>query len=185
MHLPASEAASELLNQVAITWANDDLDSAVHWLNKLPEGDRRKNIVRTAISYEAARTDELMAVTLATQIPEVQGGGQVLDYVVRQWAAKTPDAAVRWASQITDKNLHEKLIAAISVEWSMKDPMAAGTFAVTSLKAGKTQNDVIGAIVQRWAKQDLKSASAWVKRFPDGILKRIATENIATVGKFQ
>jgi len=77
MHLPGGEAASELLNQVAITWANDDLDSAVNWVDKLPEEDQRKNVVRTAISYEAARSDALTAVTLAAQIPEAQGGGQV------------------------------------------------------------------------------------------------------------
>jgi hypothetical protein len=185
MHLPASETASELLNQVAITWANGDLDSAVHWVDQLPEGDQRKDVVRKAISYEAARINEIVAVNLAMQIPEAQGGDQALDHAVRQWATKTPEAAASWVSQIADKNLRDKLTAAICVEWSAKDPMAAGTLAVTSLNAGRTQNDAVVSIAQRWAKQDFNAAAAWVKRFPEGALKRDASESIAAITKLQ
>jgi len=50
--------------------------------------------------------------------------------------------------------------------------------AITSLPGGKTQEDVLVGIVQRWTQKDPATAAAWVARFPEGALRSAAVENL-------
>lgn len=102
-----------------------------------------------------------------------------------QWASRDGEQAAAWARQIADANLRGKLLRDVAVGWAERNPVAAGTLAVSDIASGRQQDDAIVSIVQRWAQQQPEAAADWVEQFPEGELKRTATEYLVTLSRNQ
>ena len=127
-----------------------------------------------AIGVEAARTDPLIALTLASGLTPSPDRDELISRAAAEWAVTAPTAARDWALQITDQNLRTKTVSAIAVAWADSDPTSAAALAVENLPPGRFEEDAIVSIIQRWANQSPEQAAAWVDTFQESELKTSA-----------
>lgn len=175
--MPEGSMRQDAVGEVAIEWANQNLADAVGWAWQLPD-DTERNKGLTAIAYEAARTDPMTSLDVALELPATPARDALVQHAALQWAARSPVAAAVWAGQIKDAALRERVMANVATAWSSSDPVAAAQFAVLLLAPGKTQDDAVIGIVQRWVQKDPEAAAKWVAAFPKGALGETAAENV-------
>jgi len=175
--MPEGEARHHALNAVAIIWANQELAEAIGWVSQMVDGSERQDAVKS-VAYEAARSDPEVALRLAVELPVEVGRDELIQYVVLQWAANDPEGAAAWGKQIGAETLREQTLAGIATVWAETDPTAAATLAVASMVPGRTQDDAVMGIVQRFVQKDPEMTAVWVDKFPDGNLKQTAVENV-------
>lgn len=182
--LPSGPMRTEALTDVAIEWADCAPNDAVAWAQRLPDATERQSSVM-AIANEAVRNEPMQALRLVVELPASQSRDQLLERATMQWASRDGEQAAAWARQIADANLRGKLLRDVAVGWAERNPVAAGTLAVSDIASGRQQDDAIVSIVQRWAQQQPEAAADWVEQFPEGELKRTATEYLVTLSRNQ
>lgn len=175
--LPAGELRPTALEHVATVWGELDLAAATTWLRDLPEGEE-KQMATTSIAYEAARSNPVLALELACQLPPALGRDELLVFAVSQWGAENFPAAVEWTGRIADAGLREEMLSAIAVAAASADAPAAATMVASALAPGAAQARAAVAITQRWTQTAPEEAAAWVAQFPDVPLRAVAVENL-------
>jgi len=176
-HLPPGGARQESINGVAIIWSNQDLDGAIRWTWQLPAGEERDGAL-ASVAYEAARTEPATALALAAELPATPERDTLVQHAALQWAAGSPVEAALWARQLPDETLRERVLSNIATAWGEADPVVASQFAVLGLAPGRTQDDAVIGIVQRWVQKNPEAAAKWVSGFPEGALAETASENV-------
>jgi hypothetical protein len=177
--LPEGPFRFEVMGHVAIVWANTDLAGALHWVRQLPEGESR-NSACLNLGYEAARTEPLISLELALQLP-ARTRDELLAHAAGEWASRDPLAAAEWASRISETGLRGRILCSVATGWADLDPRAAATWAVMVLPAGELQDRGVTAIVQRWVQQSPKSAGEWVQQFPPSPLRGVALQSLISI----
>jgi len=92
------------LEQTAIAWAEKDLSGATNWLSSLPPGETRE-VVSRDIAYEASRTNAMVALELAADMPANRERDDLIVHAIRQWANEDAASATTWAQQVADEKL--------------------------------------------------------------------------------
>jgi hypothetical protein len=175
--ISAGAARGDALDQVAIAWTNQELEAAVEWARQLPKMEERQKTLG-AIAQEAVRTDPVAALQLAVKLPSDATRDGVILHATSEWATTDASSAVAWAHEIPDETLRGQALAAAATAWGDGDPVAAAKLAATELPPGRLQADTVVSIVQRWAQQDPEQAAAWVRSFPEGELRKTASESL-------
>lgn len=165
------------VEQVAMAWANADLPAATGWVWGLPAGEAR-NAATFALAYEAARTEPVAALELASRLPATRERDDLLAHAVSQWAGVDPALASTWAMAEEDPALRQRLVASVAIAVAASDSPAAVVLAVTGLDGGEEQDRAVVSIVQRWVQQAPPGAASWVARFPDLPLREAVVENL-------
>jgi hypothetical protein len=178
--LAGTKVYPEIIQQVAIAWANTDLPAAMDWVRMLPESDGVRN-ANISIGYEAARTDPISALELATELTPSTERDELILHAVSQWAASDPANATRWVTNTADSGLRQRLIAVIVVGSAESDARTAATIAANSLSPGEEQNRAIISIIQRWGQTAPESAGSWISKFPNSELRDLAAETLFAV----
>lgn len=177
--LPAGPLRENALSSVAVEWASTDLNSTVEWARKLPDATEQQTLLLAAAN-EAVRTDPVEALRLAVEFPEGTEGDETIRRAAMEWASKDAAGAMDWAKTIPDEALRHIVLAAEMVAWSDSAPGPAAAFALENLPAGRLLDDTLVSIVQRWAQMSPHEAATWVGRFPEGVLRATAIENLVT-----
>jgi hypothetical protein len=172
------------LGQVAIAWANTDLPAATAWLQAMPAGDS-KEVAALNLGYEAARSEPVTALVVASALPPGPKRDDLLVHAVSQWAAGNSAVAADWAAQVPDVNLRERLLATVAVSSAEKDGAAAATLAVRTIGAGDEQDRAVVSILQRWAQNSPSAAASWVAQWPDTPARDAATQNLLALWTVQ
>jgi hypothetical protein len=176
------DGREEALTAAASVWARKDFSAAIAWSDQLPEGPDRQETLKSIVS-EALYSNPTDALKAASQLPPDSERGDLIARAAGAWAANAPADAVAWAKQQPDASARTQALAAIAIAWADRDPIAAGNLAVNSLPPGKTQEDAVFAVLRRWSLQDKNAAETWVAQFPEGELKTLARETLATDSK--
>ncbi|HEU6448262.1 MAG TPA: hypothetical protein VFV23_07490 [Verrucomicrobiae bacterium] len=165
------------MDDVAIAWANLQLDDAIAWSKGLPdEGDRDRAI--SLIANEAVRIDPTVALQLAMSLPINVERNQLVCRAVTEWALTDEPNAQTWSEQISNDILREQAVAAVATVLGNSNPAAAADLAVQELPPGKAQQDAIALIIQHWAQQNPTAAENWVEQTPQGFLREVAEQNL-------
>src|SRR6185369_1768428 len=130
--LPQGATRKAAVEQVMITWANQDLAVTIEWFQTLPEDDRQQSAT-LSLAYEAARAEPLVALDLVSALPPTRERDDLLVYAVSQWAATDEATSEAWATQVTDTSLRQRLVAAVSVASAERDGTTAATLATGAL----------------------------------------------------
>jgi hypothetical protein len=173
-------ARRDALEQIAIAWANVDLESATKWTGSLVEGDAKKAAV-LALANEAARSTPLVAIEAVAQLPPTHERDEALAHAVSQWSAVDPVSASAWSTQVADPLLRQRLLSAVAIEAAESSPMAAADLTATMLDPGTRQAEAAVSIVERWAQTDPQAAADWVLRFPDTPARPAAITSLVSV----
>ena len=165
------------LGQVAPAWAARDLHGAGEWARSLTDSAEREGAM-IAVGSDAVRTEPLLALELAAELPGSAGADELLRRASMEWASTDAAAAAEWARTIDDETLRAHLFTGIALASSETDPVAAATLAADELPPGRPQADVVVGVVQRWAVRDPAAAATWVDTLPAGTLRRDATASL-------
>jgi len=177
--LPSGPISAQAFEHLGIVWTDSDPSAAVRWAQGLTNGVG-KEIVLRAMAGELARTDPLDALRLELQLVPGIERDDLLTRTTEEWAASDPSSAAAWAGQIADSALRDQLLSRITVEWSEHDPVKAATLLLNSTVSGRTQDDAVVGIVERWVQTDPIQAAAWVAQFPES-MRGVASQNLVAV----
>jgi hypothetical protein len=166
-----------LLDDVAIPWANSDPTNAMKWAESFPDDAARRQAL-AAVAGEAIRSQPLLALEIAVELP---AGPQQVDLVRRgamQWTSEDAGSAVAWIKQIPADDLRNQAMSGAAIVWSASEPVAAANLALEELPPGRLLDDTVISIVERWAQQQPEAATGWADQFAAGPLRNAALENI-------
>ena len=166
-----------MLDDVAIVWANHDPTNAMNWAGSLSDNAARGQAL-AAVAGEAVRSQPLMALQIALDLPAGQQRDDLIQRGAMQWASEDAASAAAWVSQIPQGDLRNQTLSGVAIVWSASAPVDAANWALKELPPGRLLDDTVISIVQRWAQKDMEGATAWVEQFPKGELRATAVENL-------
>lgn len=106
-HGLASAPGAVLANLVQ-QWAGQDLSGAAGWVQQLPAGEQRSQMLER-LAYVQAKTEPTAAARLVVeQIPAGPIQDEATMTVVHQWAMRDLDAAAAWIRQFPPGSLRER-----------------------------------------------------------------------------
>ncbi len=163
-----------LFQRVGTQWARVDVKGAVNWVQSMPEGPAKAQVIEQVVS-QWLETDPKAAATYAA----LRNDTQLHTNVALKWAEKDPQAATAWVRSLpADKagaeSGVEPLLAGI---WAKKDPAAAAAYAA-SLPPGNPQNQAALAVASTWAATNPAQAAGWLAQFPDSPVRAQAMEQL-------
>jgi hypothetical protein len=167
------------LKAVAVVWSGLSPDDAIAWARELPQEQR--GAVLLGIANETIATDPRRALELAREIPAGDARNELVARVAGEWATRDPQSIATWAEKIEEKDLRESVLGNVAVSWADTDPAKAAELAVTSLSPGKTQNDAVVGVVQRWAQIRPSEAGRWVSMFRESELRDVAARELVSL----
>ena len=178
--LPPGPAREQALADVAIEFANQEPSEAADWARQLQD-EAEKLQALDVVAHEFVRSNPIDAIRLAAEFPPSAPRDELICHAAMEWASQDAPGTVDWANQIEDQGLREDVLASVATAWADRDPVSAATLAVDELSPGRTQNDAVVSIVQRWVQQQPEEAAAWVEQFPAGELRLAAIENVVRI----
>jgi hypothetical protein len=171
------EQQMAMLDDVAIVWANNDPTNAMNWARSLPDNAARGQAL-AAVAGEAIRSQPLMVLQIALDLPAGQQRDDLIRRGAMQWASADAGSAAAWVKQIPQGDLRNQTLSGVAIVWSASEPVAAANMALDELPPGRLLDDTVISIVERWAQKDMDGATAWVEQFPKGELRATAVENL-------
>jgi len=173
VRLADGEVRRLALEHVVVAWADFDLVAAAVWVRSLTEGADR-NTASRSLAYEAARTDPLLALELATVLPPTRERDDLIIHAASQWAGNDSSQATAWAAMVPDSILRQRLFAAIAVGEAEYDGAAAANLVAEMLNGTDEQDRAVIAVIQRWAQASPSAAAAWISQFPESAVRDAA-----------
>jgi len=173
---------SAMLDDVVIVWANNDPTNAMNWARSLPDSAVRGQAL-TSVASETIRSQPLMALEIALDLPSGQQRDDLIQRGAMQWASVDAASAVAWVEQIPAGDLRNQTLSSVAIVWSASEPVAAANLALKNLPPGRSLDDTVISIVQRWAQREPEAAMAWVEQFPVGPLRETAVENLLALSR--
>jgi hypothetical protein len=107
---------------------------------------------------------------------------ELLSHAITEWGlAGQSSEAMRWAQQIPDQALREKLLAALAVASAEAQGEAAAAMVATGLTPGPLQERTAVQVAQRWAQIAPEAAAEWVAGFPEGPIRSAAMASLEAI----
>jgi hypothetical protein len=159
-----AEASARLLAQIQAGLKSDDSSDHLRVFNELLPA--------------LVKIDPTAAAAFA-QTPGLENWrSEIMRVVAQSWGGNNPEAAIGWATQLTNSAEHDAAMSYITLQVGESDP----AWAVQTLEnsgAGVYNPSVLENLVQRWAEKDFAAASAWVENQPSGEARDQLVERIA------
>lgn len=97
-----------VLENLVHQWAGQDLPGAALWIQQLPAGEQRSQMLQR-LAYVQAKTEPAAAATLVIeQIPPGPIQDEAAITVLHQWALRDPGSAAAWIGQFPPGSLRER-----------------------------------------------------------------------------
>src|SRR6202043_881623 len=84
---------------IAMQLANSDVQNAIAWAQKLPDGSGKQNALISIVS-QWTDSDPQAAANFALRLSDVPGSKNLLENISRQWARVDVQAAIAWVSSL-------------------------------------------------------------------------------------
>ena len=139
--LEASSSTTNAVTGVLETWINRDPEAAMTWLENLPEGNERANLIQCALlcTYQQ---DPAHAMELALMIPEGIAQESALGFAVGSWADTDPAGAFTWATGQPDEKVRRTTLKLVASRWLSADPNGASQW-IASLPASPAKDGMV------------------------------------------
>lgn len=164
LSLSSSHLRDKLHQDLARAWASRDLQGAVVWAQRLPEGYARV-LALEAIMPDWAQADPQAATAFALSLPKPD---------VRLWKALAeemtmahPDEVMKWLASLPEGDSQVSARCWVVDNLAQRSPLEAATY-ISSLPPGKEQDNLARRVAFNWAEYDPRSAAEWVDQFPAG-----------------
>jgi hypothetical protein len=164
--VPDEATRSACLSEVAKSWANTGAEEALTWARGLSGRDRETamaEVLGKGAPYQpvtaASQFDEVLAAIPAGTKPAERLVGAAAG-IARAYFFENEQAAIRWATQITDVDARAAAVGGLVEQWVEYDSPAASAW-ISTLPEGKPRDAAVGQLVGRIASSDPSSAFAW------------------------
>jgi len=121
----ATDSNSDIVALVFSKWQAGDRESAVAWLQSLPEAalrDRFAPRVRDAPKPVEEKPDPAVATSRALAAGDAR---EPFDSLVKKWFVSDPEAAAQWTLSLTDAQQRDRAFRAYAKAAASRDPAAA------------------------------------------------------------
>lgn len=123
--LAPSQERDDLLNYSVRQWANQDRDTAVQWINQIPDETLRGQLLENVALDWAVADPVDSAQFAATVLPSGSGQDKTVVSIVRFWAVCAPNQAAAWITQSLGGDLRNVALMNLIDVWRQNNP--AGT----------------------------------------------------------
>ncbi len=168
---PLTGSTQELLSCLAYHSAEFDPDSALAWLQTVPNKEVQRLCIGEIFDAYSAKNAPA-AFNALTKLPA--------NYITRlsvgvliNYAEQDPRAALVALQSASDNPAFSSLPFVVFGQWAQQDPTAAAA-ALADLPVGIAQRSSMRQVAQIWAKSDPSAALAWANTLPDGQSQTIA-----------
>lgn len=155
----------DLVAELFSEWLDEGELSARAWLEGIPSGELRIQVVPVLVAHLASIQPE-EALTLAGELPGYDGALDPLRSFGRWDHGDEIEGRVR-----------EKAYAGIFSEWAGSDPVTAAARA-TALEDPLLRNLAMQEVAAKWIRKDSVAAIAWMNRLPAGQVRNSALQGL-------
>ncbi len=183
---PELHGKLDLVAELFGGWIEQNELSARDWLNEIPAGNLRVQVVPVLVAHLASEQPE-EALALAGELPGYDGEldplrsfgkwnhGDVIEGRVRErayaeifgeWAGSDPLAAAARATELEDPLLRNLAMQEVAAKWIRKDSAAAIEW-MNQLPAGAVRNSALQGLMPEWTAQNPQSAASFLATLAD------------------
>jgi hypothetical protein len=156
---------NNLINQVANAMAGEDMDSAIAWINSVPnlsdqtkDGALQNVLSQLTQSDPAAAAQKLQSLNLD---PSVGANANLIQNlsgrIADSWAQGDPDAALAWSENLTDPARQNALNATLNTVASA-DPVNAWNTVANLTADDPDRASLMNTVVADWGRSDPAAA---------------------------
>lgn len=161
------ESMRSSVHAVASTLAKKDINGALDWAGRLPEGDAKNNAYSTILSVWSQEDPE-EALAYGQKIEDEKLRRLSLQSALNRWSYEDAVDAMNWAVENLEAKEQEELIPeSLLGRWVDQDVAGSAEW-VADLPEGYLRNRCIANLVSYWSQQDLVAAGQWLKKLKHG-----------------
>ena len=149
---------------ILAAWAKNDTEGAIAWArnnfdNKGKED--RANPWIVGVIEGISSIDLGRATQLLEELPFSRERGDALDAIFAEVSSGDSDSAKQWVANLTDPRLQASAASRLAGQLAEQDPQGAAEWAASM--GPEIMQSSAGAIVNRWADENLPAAVSWVE----------------------
>jgi hypothetical protein len=164
LDFPPGELQRRAINQIAIQWAQENLEAALAWAAQLAPGNARQEaLASVATEWGTRDAAAAAAAAYAAQLPAGDAQERALRNVMTHWAADDSTDAAAWLDEIPAGAARDVAVAALTSRISPKHPETAAAWAQT-ISDESMRNTEVEQIVRNWMRFDENAARTWLAR---------------------
>jgi len=164
--IPSEQRRADVATRVASQLAQDDLASALAWIERLPDGTVRNQALRPVLDQWMRGGEPVEAVSYVASLPASQARTDLLRRTVGNWAGIDGNAAVVWVRQLPAGTEREQVAVEAGRGMREFEPAKAVQLLDLVQNAGMRQQ-FVEDIAGQWAKLDGTAAAEWLNKLPD------------------
>lgn len=160
---------------IATQLAEQSVEKARHWAEKLPEGEAKKAAMSEVASKWVAEAAE-DAATYALDQAAINPSNDLLRRTLSHWGYKDPKTCAQWiTSHLEEDNQLTHLSSAVS-SWAEHEPDAASKW-TAALPEGEVRDACIGRLGSQWGYHHPADGAKWLEGLKAGKARDEAISN--------
>jgi len=179
----AAESRTDLMRVLARNWAQADIAGATNWIAQLADPNERDTML-SCVCFGIAEGDPQLAVQTLEQQGLNERRNVMLGNLAQQWASQDMQAAIAWADNCPTGEIRDNLFRHIALAESDTAPAESAQLVMEQISPGSVQEEAISDVLQRWARQDMSGAFAWVKQLPSGAVRDRAVQVLSGMNSY-
>jgi hypothetical protein len=174
-NLPSSKMKSEMLQELATSWAREQPAIALQWSQSLRSAEDRRAAESGILGASGLTREELVAFANASTDPA--SSAQAMNAVADRMVAADVQQAMQWVSQVPAQfraDIQEK----IAVKLAESDT-ARGTAYALAIEDPEARNSSLDAINSELVSQNPDTAVQWLEALPPDDQERAAFNTVS------
>ena len=163
--LESDKLKTDALEEVARTYARQDLDKAAEWvLNHSDDATSKDAVAEVADELtERALKEGNMDSTIewVSDLPDGAVKDEAMKEMFREWGQTEPEGASAYLNDLPDSPTKDYAVSAFAREISREDPEVAVQWA-TSIQDEASRVETLESTARSWYRQDQEAAQAWI-----------------------
>jgi hypothetical protein len=162
---------SDLLRPLVASWASNDPDETLAWLETLPEERQKDQNLLSGLMQGWAAEDPYAAATyLQENIEPGQKREQLAGEIASHLFKQDPSEAATWAEAQKDLKFREEAFEELAEDWASVNPQALANWLGEHVEEAYSV-EAFEDLARSWVSQDPDAATAYFENLPDGQAK--------------
>ena len=171
---------NQLVGELASKWANQNLSTAVQWLESLPVGDSQRAALDGVLPVWCRHDPEGAASYVLQSHPSNDDNIKVqyLRTIGSIWGGLDPESALNWDATLPEGPSRTEMLDSVFVAWAGISPVDATTYAAGSLSSTDRDTAVLAALGV-WSIHDQEAAAQWSASLQEGQMRDMCARTVA------
>lgn len=165
--LESDQLKTDAMEEVARTYARQDLDKAADWvLNHTDDATSKDAVAEVANELtERSLKDGDMSSTIewVSDLPDGAVKDEAMNEMFREWGQTEPGGASEYLNDLPDSPTKDYAVSAFAKEISREDPEVAMQWA-TSIQDEASRVSTLESTARSWYRQDQEAAQQWIEQ---------------------